>query len=332
MIPAVSIVLPFRDAADTIAEALESLRTQTCTSFEALLVDHQSRDASVDIARSLCRRDARFRLLTAAGSFVDALNTGLAAARGAWLARMDADDRCHPQRLERQLALLATDPTLSIAGCHVACTAAGRLRQGMRRYEAWLNSIATPEEIRNALFVESPLAHPSVVVSRDAIRAVGGYQETNGPEDYDLWMRLLLAGHRAAKVPAVLLEWRDTPSRLTRTDPRYRRERFFATKLRYIERVIPSATPLQIWGAGPIGRRWGRALRQRGFAVRRFIDVDPRKLRRSIAGAPVEPPATVSQRDGFVLAAVGSPGARERIDAFLRDAGCRPWIDYLAVA
>lgn len=202
----------------------------------------------------------------------------------------------------------------------------------MRRYVRWSNSLVTPEQIRNALFVEAPLVHPSVVIARGALEAVGGYRDLGLPEDYELWMRLILSGYRAAKVPEVLLDWRDSPRRLTRTDPRYDASRFLATKLRYLPAVIPAPRPIQIWGAGPIGRRWARELRGLGYEIRRFVDVDPRKLGRRLRGVPVEPPSVLHTRDGFVLAAVGTPGAREQIEAALAARGLRPWLDHLAVA
>jgi hypothetical protein len=202
----------------------------------------------------------------------------------------------------------------------------------MRRYEAWLNSVRTPEEIRDAIFVESPLPHPTIVASRAALLGAGGYRDAKGPEDYDLWLRLIIAGHRAAKVPEVLLHWRDSPRRLSRVDPRYTPERFMETKLRHLPEVVPPPTSLQIWGAGPIGRQWAKELRRRGYPIHRFIDVDPRKIGRRALGVPIVPPSCFDPAGGFVLSAVGAKGAREEIDAWLRDRGLRPWKDYLAVA
>ena len=127
----------------------------------------------------------------------------------------------------------------------------------MRRYATWLNALCTPDAIRDALFVESPIAHPTAVITRAALDGVGGYRDTGGPEDYDLWLRLLLAGHRAAKVPEVLLSWRDSPRRLSRVDPRYHRRRFFATKVEHFARCSAaparrcrSAAPAAPAGAG----------------------------------------------------------------------------------
>lgn len=326
------MVLPFRNAAATLSEAVASIEAQSFTAFECWLVDDGSSDSSATIAAAVCARDLRFRMLPAGGGLVPALNVGVAAARAPLIARMDADDLSHPQRLERQVALLESDPTLSIAGCLIEGFGDDPRRDGMRRYERWLNTLTAPEDIRAGLFVEAPLVHPSVVMRAAALRQIGGYCDSDGPEDYDLWMRFILGGYRAAKVPEVLLYWRDSPRRLTRVHPRYAAERLFATKVRYFDQVCPRGSALQVWGAGPIGRRWARALRQRQYRLTRFIDVDARKIGRIAQGAPICGPEAVRPGDGFILCAVGSPGARARIEAYLGDRGLRPWEDYLSVA
>jgi len=262
---------------------------------------------------------------------VGALNAGVAAARTPLIARMYADDVAHPRRLERQLQRLAADPTLSVVSCLVECAAAPAAGEGMRRHVQWLNSLRTPEAIRAAAFIESPIAHPSAVIRRAAFDAVGGYSDNGGPEDYDLWLRLLVRGHRAAKVPEVLLAWRDLPQRLSRVDARYDRRRFFTTKLRHFPAAVPRGTTLQIWGAGRTGRRWARALTGRGYEIARFVDIDPRRWGQLIHGVPVHAPATPERADGFVLAAAGSLGAREAIEHCLQPRGLRPWFDYLAI-
>jgi glycosyltransferase involved in cell wall biosynthesis len=330
--PQVSIVLPFRDAAATFADALRSIAAQTLADFECLLVDDGPLDGSRRLARSIAARDTRFRVLRSPGGLVPALNTGIGAARAPLVARMDADDLAHPQRLERQVQALAGDPSVSVMSCLVECFPDATAGDGMRRYVQWLNGLCTPEAIRAAAFVESPIAHPSAVIRRTALETVGGYRDDGGPEDYDLWLRLLLRGHRAGKVPAVLLLWRDTPGRLSRVDARYHRRRFFATKLTHFPAAVAPDNALQICGAGPTGRRWARALRARGYALRRFVDIDPRRWGRVIHGAPVEPPQAPRRGDGFLLAATGSPGARGTIEQWLQRCGLRPWSDYLAVA
>lgn len=330
--PRVSVLLPVRDAAATLAAALDSLAAQTLTAWECLIVDDGSQDASPAIAAAYAARDVRFRLLHAGGGIVDALNRGLAAARAPLIARMDADDLALPDRLARQAALLDADPHLTIAACLVEAFPAASVTDGMQRYIAWLNELIEPAAIRDALFVESPIAHPSAMLRRAALAAAGGYHAVDGPEDYDLWLRLLLDGGRAAKVPAVLLRWRESPGRLSRVDPRYHRRRFLAVKLAHLPRAIAPGTALQIWGAGPTGRAWCRALQARGYPVCRFIDIAPQRWGRVLHGVPVHRPEAPRRDHGFLLIAVGTPGARDWIAAFLAQHGWQPWRDYLAVA
>src|SRR3990172_3586333 len=105
-----------------------------------------------------------------------------------------------------------------------------------RLYLDWLNSLVSDADIRREIFVESPLAHPSVVFLRRWVEQVGGYQDHGWPEDYDLWLRLYLAGANFAKVPEVLLYWRESPERLTRRDGRYALENFLRAKAHYLKR------------------------------------------------------------------------------------------------
>ena len=330
--PRVSVVLPFRDAAATLDAALDSIAAQTLRDWECLLIDDGSSDASAEMARARAATDARWRLLRAGGGLVDALNRGIAAARAPLIARMDADDVSMPERLERQAAALDADATLTVVSCLVEAFPAELVTDGMRRYLDWLNGLTTAAAIRDALFVESPIVHPSAMVRAEALRAIGGYRAFDGPEDYDLWLRLLLSGGRAEKVPHVLLRWRESPQRLSRVDPRCHRRRFLATKLEHLPRVLRPGASVQIWGAGPSGRLWARALADRAHPVRCFYDVAPRRWGRAIAGIPVHRPAAPNPGDGFLLIAAGTPGAREWITGWFAQHGLRPWEHYLAVA
>src|SRR5262249_31388423 len=117
--PAVSIVLPYRDAGSTLGDALRSLAEQSWRQFECLLIDNGSVDSSTAVAHAVAARDQRFRLLRSDGGLVRALNLGIDSARAPLIARMDADDLAHPARLERQLTALRADASLSVIGCLV---------------------------------------------------------------------------------------------------------------------------------------------------------------------------------------------------------------------
>jgi glycosyltransferase involved in cell wall biosynthesis len=331
--PRVSVLLPVRDAAATLAGCLASLTRQSLTDHEVLAVDDGSRDGSGDLLEEAARRDPRLRVLhTPPRGLVGALNLGLAEARAQLVARMDADDEAHPERLARQADRLEREAGLDVLGCRVRV--AGPAGRGMRRYVAWSNGLLDHDAITRDLLVESPLVHPSVALRAEALRTLGGYRETGGPEDYDLWLRAAAAGWRFAKLAETLLDWRDHPGRLTRRDPRYARERFQARKLEALEAgPLAAGRPVVIWGAGPIGKTWARALRARGHHVAAFVEVAPRKIGQRIAGVRVLGLGGAAGPTGALhLAAVGQPGARERIRREARRLGLIDGRDLVAVA
>jgi glycosyltransferase involved in cell wall biosynthesis len=332
--PRVSVLLPVRDAARTLGACLDSLFAQTLRDFELVAVDDGSRDASV---RALAEaRDPRLRLLDSGGRGLSAaLNAGLGATRAPLVARMDADDVAHPERLERQLRRMDADPELDVLGCRVRLLRDGVERDGgMRRYVAWQNRLLDDAAIRRDLLVESPLVHPSVMLRREKLLALGGYTEVPVPEDYELWLRGAAAGWRFGKCPEVLLDWRDGPDRLTRRDPRYGPERFRRLKLEALERgPLDGRRGVVVWGAGPIGKGWGRALRERGHPLLAFVEVAPRRLGQRICGAQVIPVAAAAgYPEALHLAAVGQPGARDRIRRAARRLGLREGRELVAVA
>jgi glycosyltransferase involved in cell wall biosynthesis len=335
--PRVSVLLPVRDARGTLLECLASLSAQTLRDHEVIAVDDGSRDGSGELLVEAAGTDARMRVLSPpVPGLVPALNHGLAHARAPLLARMDADDVAHPRRLELQARRLEAEPALTALGSRVRLVGSpGTGNEGMRAYVEWQNRLLEPEEIARELFVESPLVHPSVTLRTDALRALGGYRETGGPEDYDLWLRAAAAGWRFAKLRDELLDWRDGPARLTRTDARYGADRFRAAKLDALERgLLAGGRDVVIWGAGPVGKAWSRDVRARGLRVAAFVEVDPDKLGQRIHGAPVVGvPAVADLAEGPLhLAAVGNAAARERIRVEAARLGLVEGRDFVAVA
>jgi len=310
--PTITVLLPVRNGATTLPAAIRSILLQTLTELELLVVDDGSNDGTCEILRDFAAADARVRAVPAAGSgIVDALNTGLALARAAYVARMDADDLAHPKRLELQHAFARTRESVTVVGSLVECFPFDAVREGYRIYERWLNALVEPAEIARAMYVESPMAHPSVFFRRDAIVAVGGYRAGAFPEDYDLWLRLHRAGHSFAKVREILLSWRDHPERHSRRDPRYGREAFLGLKATHLARGPLAGRSAIVWGAGRIGRVLSRALIAHEIAIDAFIDIDPRKIGRRVRGALVlDPSALPAPGPAVLLAAVGVRDAR----------------------
>ncbi len=331
--PRLSVLLPCRNAAATLDETLASLASQTLREFEVIAVDDGSDDRTGAVLSAWARRDDRIRPhRTAPQGIVAALNTAADHARGRLLARMDADDVARPERLERQVVFLGANPDLVACGTGIRYIPRPLVRDGARRYERWINGVVHPDEIERDLFVECPIPHPSLVVRRDAFEQAGRYRDAGWPEDYDLVLRLWEAGGRFGKVPDVLLEWRERPDRLSRTDERYSEEAFRRCKVHFLKRRI-AGRPVVVWGAGPVGKAFARALRDAQENVVAFVDLDPRKIGQTIHNAPVIHPSDIGTcRSAYVVAAVGQPQGRSEIRAALAEAGFREPEECCAVA
>jgi glycosyltransferase involved in cell wall biosynthesis len=335
--PLVSVLLPVRDAGPHLAGCIASLEHQSLSDFEVVAVDDGSVDGSGGALDAWARRDPRVAVLhRPAEGLVAALDAGLARCRAPLVARMDADDVCHPRRLELQAGLLAAQPEIGVASCLVRHVPWSGVGEGFRVYEAWLNSLTTPAAIARERFVESPVAHPSAVVRRELYEGCGGYRDFDGPEDYDLWLRLLEAGVQIAKVERHLYFWREHGDRLTRTDGRYSVENFLRVKARYLfSGPLAGAVPAVVWGAGQTGRRLSKHLLRGGAAIRAFVDIDPAKIGRSLRGRPVVGPgelASLLAGGAVVLAAVASRGARAIIRDHLSGLGLVEGEGYWCVA
>ena len=336
----VSVVLPCRNAARYLDEALQSIHAQTFQDWELVVVDDGSTDGTADLLNRWARRDHRIRRVVNSGSagIVGALNTGWKAARGELIARMDADDVAHPNRLAHQVAYLESHPEVALVSCQVDLRAEGGSSPGWERYIHWCNSCIEHEDIVRGIFIESPVPHPSILIRRSWLVQVGGYRDAGWPEDYDLWFRLWRIGARFGKVPERLLTWRDHRERWSRRDPRYSPEAFRRLKAHMLARtVLVGRDALFIWGAGQVGPRIARHLSEEGYMPEAFVDIDPKKIGRTRRWRPVLSPEEFRLRWSrfrapLLLAAVGTPGAREEIRARLEQWGMVETQDWWAVA
>jgi glycosyltransferase involved in cell wall biosynthesis len=331
--------MPCYNAAGTIEEALSSLAGQTLSDYEIIAVEDGSSDQTLDILQEWANRDPRIQILPQPhGGIIRALNNGLSRCRASYIARMDTDDRSHPERLALQVNYLDCNPQIALVGSLVAGFPTRQVRRGFQIYLEWLNALVSNEAIRREIFVESPFPHPSVAFRRDWVNREGGYQEHGWPEDYDLWLRLYLSGAQFAKIPRVLLDWREHSQRLTRTDSRYSVENFLRAKAYYLARgPLMGRDAVVIWGAGMVGRRLSKHLLRQGCPLVAFIDINPHKVGRTQRDRPIVAPQDLPAlwqhyTKPALLAAVSARGAREIIRSRLDEIGLVEGQDWWGVA
>lgn len=335
MQPAVSVIIPVRNAESTVQAALASILRQTLADFELIAVNDGSTDNTPLILDSIAAQDERVRIIhSPQRGIIEALNSGIDAARSPLLARMDADDISHPRRLELQSELMRARPETSVCSCRIKMFPRRQLLGGLVRYEQWLNSLVTHDEMNRDIFIESPIAHPSAMLRRDELIELGGYQDHGWAEDYDLWLRYHALGKVFAKLPQTLVCWRQSEGRLTFTDSRYCLENFLRAKAHYLAKLLAdSRRPIFIWGAGKTGRRLSKHLIREGLPFEAAIDIHPDKIGHKLRGRPVYPKPYLAERpDAFVIAAVSSLGSRGLIREYLLSLGRVEMRDFLCAA
>jgi glycosyltransferase involved in cell wall biosynthesis len=204
-IPLVSILMPARNAAATLSEALDSLLNQTLEDFEIVLVDDGSTDSTAKIALSY--QDKRIHVIRQRpAGIAPALNKGLSYCHGVFVARADADDISEPYRLKIQTDALQANPDLAGVSSNLRLFGA---KKGQWEYPH------DSEEIKASMIFNSSLAHPAILLRKSFLKK--GYP-LNYPhaEDYALWSRLILSGACFSSIPKALVCYRVHPDQVTK--------------------------------------------------------------------------------------------------------------------
>ncbi|MEM9080247.1 MAG: glycosyltransferase [Verrucomicrobiota bacterium] len=329
--PAVSAIIAARNAQETIEASLLSLLNQSHPPDEILVVTNGCTDSTIPLVENLSKHHPSIRRLDSPGEqgVSGALKRACQEARFPLLARMDADDLAHPCRLAHQLETL-----LSNHADLVTCSVKPRnsLGPGLDRYIQWTNSLRTPADFLRERFIESPVIQPGVLMTKHAYQAAGGYRVETGPEDYDLWLRMLALNQRFFQSPQAQLQWTDSPNRLTRTHDDYSESNIAATKARHLAQLPQIKTHgITIAGSGPQGRRLARLLLSFQITIHAFFDVDPKKIGRTHRNIPILGPHDFgsAHRQAILLGTVGHNG-RHRVRTLANQSGYLEGLNYFA--
>ena len=203
--PAVTVLMPVYNGERFVRDAIQSILQQTWTDLELLIVN----DGSTDRTRQILNAydDPRIRILDHSTNIglAKSLNLGLAAARAPLIARQDADDRSHPDRLRMQLEFMHRNPEVALLGTQARIL---NKRGRISRRPGWERAV-TDKAIRFQLLFDNPFIHTSVMFRRDIVwHELGGYDETFPTgQDFELWSRVA-ARYQVCNLPAMLIDYR----------------------------------------------------------------------------------------------------------------------------
>lgn len=214
----ISVLMGIYNCASTLEQAVLSIQGQTYANWELILCDDGSTDNTYEVAQVLAAKESRIVLLRNKKNLGlnQTLNNCLTVAKGEYIARMDGDDDCLPERFERQLDLLEKHPEYQITSCPMKL-----FDENGEWGQTAVPEYPTPEEVVSG----TPISHAAVMLRRECMDAVGGYtvdKRMLRVEDVDLWIRMYAAGYRCRNLQEPLYRMRNDQNALNRRKYRYR--------------------------------------------------------------------------------------------------------------
>ncbi len=275
--PEVSVLMPAKNAEQSIGRAVSSILNGTFRDLELIVVDDGSTDSTAKIISAWSDVDPRVRFFRQKHmGLVAALNHGLSYARARLIARMDADDVSHPDRLCFQIEHLRNNPETDVCGCHVVLCHEGSCAGDMKRYIDWQNGLLEHGEMYRDRFVDSVLTHATAVIRRKALDAVGGWPDPDWAEDVELWFRLFEMGAVFSKVERELYTWTIHHKSASWNDVRYRKSRMDDARFYHLMKsFLNPGEPVELWGIGRSLQRWDDVFRRGGASVANVRNIVP---------------------------------------------------------
>lgn len=199
----ISVLLPAYNAERFIAGAIESVLSQSFPHFELLILDDGSTDSTREIAQKY--RDRRVKLIECPHNFIATLNRGIELSRGKYIARIDADDLMHVDRLKMQYHLMEEAPELTLCSSWASCY---NEKTGSSQVSRGLSGLVEDPDI--AFLGMNVVMHPTVMIRRTflaehSLQYSEGYP---GAEDYKLWVDMALRGAQFYIEPEPLILYR----------------------------------------------------------------------------------------------------------------------------
>lgn len=337
----ISVLMPLYNAAFSLERCLQSILSQTYPHFELIAVNDGSTDTTKEILSKFALQDSRIKgeEFPSNKGIVKALNHGLQFCRGKWIARMDADDRMHPERLKKQLAFMEDNPEVDILGTKIRLFRYdGEPSPGQINYQDWSNGLLSDLQIKNNIYAESPIMHPTFFLRKELLTELKEYQECPWPEDYDLIFKAYIKGKKFAKLDEILIEKGDHPARLARTDNRCKRDAMFLAKAHYFsqDKKWQHKKKRIIVGTGSAAKMAFKALDEKGVSIEGFIGHQTKSAGRQMLGKSLFVLSNNNSEDLFqtfngalLLLCIGVKEDRTKVEKLFQSKGLTEGEDYI---
>lgn len=203
--PLISVLMGIYNCAETLEEAVDCIINQTYTNWELIMCDDCSKDNTLEVAKRIAEKDSRIHVIRNEinRTLAPSLNHCLQHASGQYIARMDGDDVCAPDRFEKELDFLEAHPEYALVSCQMNLYDAGGVYRVIKHMD---------EPTGKDLLYRSQFCHAGCMMRTNVLRQLGGYCEEpfcNRVEDYDLWVRMYAVGYKGLNIQEPLYSMRD---------------------------------------------------------------------------------------------------------------------------
>lgn len=326
----ISILIPVKNASLFLEECLNSILSQSYTSWELIAIDDHSDDDSHSILSKYARTDHRIHVFRNEGTgIINALRLAYKKSTGDFITRMDADDIMPALKLELLLEQVQSNDEASLAVGLVKYFSTTILGGGYKAYEEWLNQITSTKTNFQEIYKECSIPSPAWMLRRQDLDRCGAFDSDIYPEDYDLAFRMKAQGFKICPTKEVVHLWRDHPDRSSRTSDDYADNRFLRLKVHhFIKLDLVPEKKLILWGAGKKGKTVARLLIKRQINFD-WITNNPNKISHNIGGKLLKSDTEVvlNVKRQFIIA-VAQPENKEEIEQRLNSNQLSKGSDY----
>ena len=280
MTPKVSIIMPVKNVAEYIEDCIHSIRSQSFTDWELIIVNDHSTDATQAVLNASSLQDSRIQLYINEGKgIIPALQLAFSHARAPFVSRFDGDDIMPDNRLDLMVNALASSTEKTIVTGKVKYFSNQPISKGYQVYEAWLNERIDQKDYWQWAFRECVIASPNWIMRKNELSAIGGFNDLTYPEDYNLVLHWYKHGFLIKGLDEVTLHWREHTARTSRNSDHYNQEHFFRLKVQHFVRHELGDSRLVLWGTDTKAKLTASILKELGrdFAWMGLVEQDKSK-------------------------------------------------------
>ena len=211
--PKVSVIMSVYNGEDYLAEAIDSVLNQSLIDWELIIINDCSSDSTGEILSKYVAQDERVKVYTNEVNLrlPSSLNKAMSYAKGKYIARMDADDICLPDRLEKQYHFMEENPDIALSSCRFMTLKNGVISSG------GCGGKVDADSMKALLLVTNPILHPGIIANAKIIKELKYDKNFTCTEDMELWTRFVMAGYKVGILPEYLMIYRLHDKQITQT-------------------------------------------------------------------------------------------------------------------